>query len=322
MPFNGSGTYTLPAGNPVTTGTTISSTTTNSTNSDIATAFSNCVTRDGQSPATANLPLGGFKVTGLAAGSSNGDSVRYEQVQYLANVGSAGTSGQVLTSAGTGAPTWTNQDALSVGTATTSTNLAGGAAGKLPFQTGSGTTSFTAVGTSGQVLTSAGTGAPTWETPAAGISLSADNTWTGTQSFTGSTSKLAEVLTNAGEVCTISATAATGTINFDVTTQSVLYYTSNASANWTVNFRGSSGTSLDTAMSTGEAITVVFLVSQGATAYYNNAVTIDGSSVTPKYQGGTAWSSGNASGVDAYSYTIIKTGSATFSVFAAQTQFK
>jgi hypothetical protein len=171
MPFNGSGTYTLPAGNPVTTGTTISSTTTNSTNSDIATALSNCVTRDGQSPATANLPLGGFKVTNLAAGSSNGDSVRYEQltavvdsVQYVANVASAGSNGQVLTSAGTGAPTWTNQDALSVGTATTSTNLAGGAAGKLPFQTGSGTTSFTAVGTSGQVLTSAGTGTPTWET--------------------------------------------------------------------------------------------------------------------------------------------------------------
>ena len=91
---------------------------------------------------------------------------------------------------------------------------------------------------------------------------------------------------------------------------------------WTVNFRGSSGTSLDSAMSTGEAITVVFLVTQGSTAYYNNAVTIDGSSVTPKYQGGTAWTSGNASSVDAYSYTIVKTGSATFTVFAAQTQFK
>ena len=84
----------------------------------------------------------------------------------------------------------------------------------------------------------------------------------------------------------------------------------------------SSGTSLDTAMATGEALTVVFLVTQGSTAYYNNAVTIDGSSVTPKYQGGTAWTSGNASSVDAYSYTIVKTGSATFTVFAAQTQFK
>ena len=129
-------------------------------------------------------------------------------------------------------------------------------------------------------------------------------------------------ITGIQETDTISATAATGTINFDITTQSVLYYTTNASANWTVNFRGSSGTSLDTAMATGEAITVVFLVSQGATAYYNNAVTVDGVSVTPKYQGGTAWTSGNASSVDAYSYTIVKTGSATFSVFASQTQFK
>lgn len=148
------------------------------------------------------------------------------------------------------------------------------------------------------------------------------NTFTAAQTFSGSTSTLAAVFTNAAEVVTVSATAATGTINYDVTTQSVLYYTTSASANWTVNFRASSGTSLNTAMSTGQSLTVVFLVSQGATAYYNNAVTIDGNSVTPKYQGGTAWSSGNASGVDAYSYTIVKTGSATFTVFASQTQFK
>ena len=96
----------------------------------------------------------------------------------------------------------------------------------------------------------------------------------------------------------------------------------NASANWTVNFRASSGTSLNTAMSTGQAITVAFLVTQGSTAYYNNVVQVDGSSVTPKYQGGTAWAAGNASGIDVYTYTIIKTGSAAFTVFASQTQFK
>jgi hypothetical protein len=146
--------------------------------------------------------------------------------------------------------------------------------------------------------------------------------FTATQTFTGSTSTLAAVFQDAAEVVTVSATAATGTINYDVTTQSVLYYTTNASANWTVNFRGSSGTSLNTLMSTGQALTVVFLVTQGSTAYYNNTVQIDGSSVTPKYQGGTAWTAGNASSIDAYSYTIVKTGSATFTVFAAQTQFK
>jgi hypothetical protein len=67
---------------------------------------------------------------------------------------------------------------------------------------------------------------------------------------------------------------------------------------------------------------VAFLVTQGTTAYYNNVVNIDGTAVTPKYQGGTAWSAGNASGIDAYVYTIIKTASATYTVLASQTQFK
>jgi len=147
-------------------------------------------------------------------------------------------------------------------------------------------------------------------------------TFTATQTFTGSTTALAAVFQDAAEVITISATAATGTINYDVTTQSVLYYTTDASANWTVNIRGNGTTSLNTLMSTGQALTVVFLVTQGATAYYNNALQIDGSSITPKYQDGTAFISGNVSGIDAYSYTIVKTGSAAFTVLAAKTQFK
>jgi len=151
--------------------------------------------------------------------------------------------------------------------------------------------------------------------------LSANNTFTGTQTFNGTSSVISHVMANAAETTTISATAATGTINYDVTTQSVLYYTSNASANWTVNFRGSSGTSLNTLMSTGQSITVAFLVTQGATAYYNNVVQVDGSAVTPKWQGGTAPTAGNASSIDGYTYTIVKTGNAAFTIFAAQTKF-
>ena len=144
-----------------------------------------------------------------------------------------------------------------------------------------------------------------------------------TLTLSGSTSAVAAVLTDAAEVVTISATAATGAIAYDVTTQAVLYYTSNASANWTVNFRGSSGTSLNTLMSTGQSITVAFLVTQGSPAYYNNVVQVDAatSGVTVRYQGGTAWTSGNASGIDAYVYTIIKTANATFTVLASQTRF-
>jgi hypothetical protein len=152
--------------------------------------------------------------------------------------------------------------------------------------------------------------------------FTAANSFTGKQTFIGTSSVIASKFVNAVEGITVSATAATGTINYDVTTQSVIYYTSNASANWTINFRGSSGTSLNTAMATGEAITVVFLVTNGSTAYYNNLVQVDGTTVTPSWQGTSAPTSGNASGIDAYSYTIIKTGSAAYTILAAQVQFK
>jgi len=153
------------------------------------------------------------------------------------------------------------------------------------------------------------------------VGVGTSTTATSTLQSNGSTSTSAFKTPNIAEVNTVSATAATGTINYDVTTQSVLYYTSNASANWTVNFRGSSGTSLNTLMQTGESISVTFLVTQGSTAYYNSALTIDGTSVTPKWQGGTAPTSGNASSIDSYTFVIIKTASATYTVLAAQTKF-
>jgi hypothetical protein len=158
----------------------------------------------------------------------------------------------------------------------------------------------------------------------AGIVLSNDNTFTGTQTFSGTSAKLAMVLNDAAEVVTVSATAATGTIAYDITTQSVLFYTTNASGNFVVNFRASSGTTLNTALATGQSVTVAFLVTNGATAYYNTSVQVDGTTVgvTTRWQGGTAPSAGNASSVDAYVYTIVKTAATpTYSVFASQTRY-
>ena len=184
---------------------------------------------------------------------------------------------------------------------------------------GGGTGAVTLTG----VLKGNGTGAFTAATAGTDyVAPATATTFTALQTFSGSTSVLAMAMANAGEVATISATAATGTINYDVTTQSVLYYTTSASANWTVNIRANGTNTLNSIMAIGQSVTVAFLVTQGATAYYNSALTIDGTSVTPKYQGGTAWSAGNASGIDSYVYTIIKTASATFTVLASQTQFK
>lgn len=175
-------------------------------------------------------------------------------------------------------------------------------------------------------VTSGGTGSTTASDARTALAVpgtAVANTFTAKNTFSGSTTALAELLTNASEVVTVSATAATGTIAYYVTTQSVLYYTSNASANWTINLTGASTpVTLDTLLSTGQCITVVHLVTQGLTAYYNNVVQVDGttSGVTTKWQNG-APSAGNASGIDVYSYTVIKTGSATFTVLASQTAF-
>jgi len=123
------------------------------------------------------------------------------------------------------------------------------------------------------------------------------------------------------ETTTISATAATGTINFDVATQSILYYTTAATANWTLNVRGGSSTTLNSLMSVGQTVTVTFLATQGATAYYESALTIDGTSVTPKWQSGITPAAGSANSIDAYTYAILKTGNAAFTVLASQTRY-
>ena len=226
-------------------------------------------------------------------------------------------------------------------------------AGAVAYGTGTAY-AFTAAGTAGYVLTSNGSSAPTWAAAFSGLSITDDTTTNATRylTFTSATTgsitganvastKLSinpstgilsvtgiaspaitnQLATTIRETATVSATAATGTINYDTLTQTVLYYTTNASGNWTVNFRGNSGTTLDSVMSTGQSLSATFLVTQGSTAYYNSAVTIDGNSVTPKWQGGTAPTSGNASSVDTYTYVIVKTGSATFTVLASQTKF-
>ena len=113
------------------------------------------------------------------------------------------------------------------------------------------------------------------------------------------------------ERMTISATAATGTVAFDTQTQGVLYYTTNASANFTLNF-----TNVNSNLAIGDSISCVFLNTNGTTAYYPTAFQVDSSSVTPKWSGGTAPAAGNASSIDSYSFIIIKTANATFTVLA------
>jgi hypothetical protein len=123
------------------------------------------------------------------------------------------------------------------------------------------------------------------------------------------------------EKVTSAATAATGTVNYDVLTQAVWNFTTDASGNWTLNIRGDGSNSLNSIMDTGESITIAHIVKQGGTAYYNSAVQVDGSAVTPEWQGGDAPTEGNSNSLDVYTYTVIKTADATFTVLAVQSQF-
>ena len=152
----------------------------------------------------------------------------------------------------------------------------------------------------------------------AGTGLTGGGT-SGSVSLAIATSQSDLIIKGFQEDVNVVASAATGTINFDVSTASVWYYTSNATANHTLNFRYSSGTTLNTAMATGDAITLVWLNTNGATAYYPNVIQIDGTTVTPKVP--AAISAGNATAIDAYTFTIIRTANATFTVLETQTKF-
>jgi hypothetical protein len=193
---------------------------------------------------------------------------------------------------------------------------------ELGYTGGSATTPFidfhsgaTAVDYDARIIASGGTGAN------AGATLSF---YAATHGFFGNmftTGNFETTLLATKEYVGTNATALTGAVNFDVSAGSVQYRTTNTSANWTLNFRYSSGLALNSAMAVDNSYTVTLLAPQGGTAYYPTAFTIDGNSVTPKWLGGAAPTAGSTSSIDAYTFTIIKTASATFTVLASAARF-
>ena len=158
------------------------------------------------------------------------------------------------------------------------------------------------------------------------VTATTATTFTALQTFTGSQSNLAAKLVNAKEGASSVSSPATGTIVINSTSLSILYYTQNATGNFVINLTGltSPAVTLNSLLDVGECITLVFLATQGSTAYYNTSVQVDGttSGVTTKWQGGEAPVAGNVNSIDAYTYTVIKTASATFTVLASAVPFR
>jgi len=124
------------------------------------------------------------------------------------------------------------------------------------------------------------------------------------------------------ETANVDSTALNANTNFDVLEGAVKFYTANNAANWTLNVRGDSSTTLNSVMNTGDSVTIAYLASQlSANTFYQSEMQVDGNSVTPKWQGGSAPSAGNATSIDVYSFTILKTAANTYTVLGSQTQY-
>lgn len=123
------------------------------------------------------------------------------------------------------------------------------------------------------------------------------------------------------EFVTIDANGAANTINYDVNTQQVLLYQGNATANVTLNLRGNSSVTLNNVMEVNSSITVAFGMVSNATAYYVSLVQIDGTNVTPKWQGG-APTGGTANSTELYVINAVKTAANTYTVFGSVTAFE
>jgi len=327
MSYNGSGTFTInTTGQPVVAGTIISASAFNSLTNDLATGLTTAVTKDGQTTTTARITFAQGFTSSLVTDSSSvstgsiitAGGVGIAKALYVGTTANfAGvvtlTAQPILSSLTASKPVFTDASKGLVSTGTLGADQGGtGVANNVAATvTSSGNFAYTRTltGTTNVTLPTTGTLA----------------TLAGTETLTNKTltspTITNQLATTIRETITVSATASTGTIQYDASTQAVLYYTTNASGNFTLNFRGTSGISLNTLMNTGESLSLTFLSTQGATAYYNSAVTIDGNSVTPKWQGGSAPTSGNASSVDSYTYVVVKTGSAAFTVLASQTKF-
>ena len=272
---------------------------------------------------TSNLAIGGtlgFSDTGIIASAVASTNSYLQQVIQNTSAGAAASAEFIAyNNAGTASTNYACVGINSSGyTGTGSIN----AAGYGYFLTGSTDLVIGTIGANALHLTVNSLATDAMSISSTGlINVNSNTAGTALLTITTSTTTPALKVPNIVEPANVVGAAPTSTTNFYLSSGAVQYYTANTANNWTLNFAFSSGTSLNTAMAVGDSMSCTMIVTNSTTAYYPSAFTIDGTSVTPKWQGGSAPTSGDASALDSYTFVIIKTASATYTVLASQTKF-
>lgn len=167
--------------------------------------------------------------------------------------------------------------------------------------------------------------APVWvETaiaPTANVFALNNVTVAGRGNFVGNTSTFALNTTNIVENVSVISSPILAVFPYNIASQTVVYVTASATGNFIVNIKASDTALLNNLLTIGQSVSLVLMVTNGGTAYYVSGVQLEGVTTTAKWLGGSAPSSGNINSVDSYTFTVVKTANATFTVFASQTKF-
>lgn len=140
--------------------------------------------------------------------------------------------------------------------------------------------------------------------------------------FTGIVNAGATLITNEVlENYNVIASGVPSTANIDLVTSGIHYYTGNSTTNWTFNFRGDAGVTLNNYLANNQVITATILVTNAATPFRATAFQVDGVGVTPKWADGLVPAAGNANSIDIYTFTILKTAPNAFTVFGSLARF-